>query len=123
MKHRSNDRLTSNAQKLRKNMTDAERRLWYNFLKRLPITVNRQKVIGNYIVDFYVHSAKLVIELDGEQHAEEANAAKDAVRDAWLREQGLTVVRYPSADVLRYFEGVCEDILRYLPEMPEFEIE
>ena len=123
MKHNSNNHLTHNAQKLRKNMTDAERRLWFNFLKHLPITVNRQKVIGNYIVDFYIHSAKLVIELDGDQHGEPENTAKDAIRDAWLREQGLTVLRYPNAFVLRSFGAVCEDILRYLPEMPEVEIE
>ena len=123
MSYQSNKRLTANAQKLRKNMTDAERRLWYNFLKHLPITVNRQKVVGNYIVDFYIHSAKLVIELDGDQHGEVDNAVKDAIRDAWLREQGLTVLRYANADVLRSFGEVCEDILRYMPDMPEIVIE
>ena len=51
-------------------MTKDERHLWYDFLKTLPITANRQKVLGNYIVDFYIAAAKLVIELDGSQHYE-----------------------------------------------------
>ena len=123
MSYQSNKHLTANAQKLRKSMTDAERRLWYNFLKHLPTTVNRQKVIGNYIVDFYVHSARLVIELDGDQHGEAENAARDTVRDDWLREQGMTVLRYANGDVLHSFGEVCEDILRYLPDMPEIVIE
>ena len=117
MKERSKPKLTQYAQTLRKNMTREERLLWYNFLKHLPVTVNRQKVVGSYIVDFYVHSAKLVIELDGDQHGEEAALARDAVRDAWLREQGLTVLRYANGDVTRSFESVCQDILQHIPEV------
>ncbi len=123
MKNNSNPKLTPLAKELRRNMTEAERKLWYQFLKQLPVTVNRQKVIGNYIVDFYIHSSKLVIELDGEQHGEPENLARDAARDQWLREQGLTVLRYSNYDVFRYFEGVCQDILSHLPEMPDLEIE
>ena len=63
-----NSKNVPNAQKLRKNMTPEEKMLWYQFLKRLPITVNRQKSIGHYIVDFYIHSHNLVIEIDGSQH-------------------------------------------------------
>ena len=55
--------LTGNSKALRKTMTPEEKHLWYDFLKLLPITVNRQKTIGSYIVDFYIHSKKLVIEL------------------------------------------------------------
>lgn len=61
----SNSKLTGNAKTLRKNMTKEERYLWYDFLKTLSVTVNRQKVIGNYIVDIYIASSKIVIELDG----------------------------------------------------------
>ena len=64
MNKTNNSKLTSNAKTLRKNMTKEERHLWYDFLKTLPMTVNRQKVIGNYIVDFYIASHKLVVELD-----------------------------------------------------------
>ena len=63
-----NPALRPNAQALRRNMTKEERHLWYDFLKGLPATFNRQKVMGKYIVDFYCASAKLVIELDGSQH-------------------------------------------------------
>ena len=66
-----NDKLSSNAKKLRKEMTPEERHIWYDFLKLLPYTVHRQKVIGRYIVDFYVACAKIVIEIDGTQHYEE----------------------------------------------------
>ena len=119
----NNPKLTPLAKELRRNMTDAERKLWYDFLKRLPVTVNRQKVIGNYIADFYVHAAKLVIELDGEQHGEPENRAKDDVRDGWLQAQGMTVLRYSNYEVYASFEGVCRDILMHLPEMPGLEIE
>ncbi len=119
MNHTSNPKLTPLAKALRRNMTDAERKLWYQFLKQLPITVNRQKVIGNYIVDFYIHAAKLVIELDGDQHGEPEGIDKDARRDDWLRSQGLTVLRYGNYDVFRFFEGVCQDILTHLPEIPD----
>ena len=68
MNNTKNSALTNNAKLLRKNMTKEERRLWYDFLKTLPVTVNRQKVIGNCIVDFYIASFKTVIELDGSQH-------------------------------------------------------
>ena len=121
--HFSNDQLTGSAQSLRRNMTKEERKLWYNFLKHLSVTVNRQKVIGRYIVDFYIHKEKLVIELDGDQHGEPAGLAKDEKRDAWLREQGMTVLRYPNTAVNTSFEEVCRDILLHLPGVPEPEIE
>ena len=61
-------RLTKRSQHLRSNMTKEEKHLWYDFLKRIPYTVNRQKVFGRYIVDFFIAEAKIVIELDGSQH-------------------------------------------------------
>ena len=57
MNQTNNPRLSGNARNLRKNMTKEERHLWYDFLKPLPIMVHRQKVIGNYIVDFYIAEA------------------------------------------------------------------
>ena len=63
-----NKKLTGLSRVLRQNMTKEEKHLWYDFLKKLPQIVHRQKVIGNYIVDFYCAEAKLVIELDGTQH-------------------------------------------------------
>lgn len=111
MNEQSNPKLKKNAQSLRKNMTKEERHLWYDFLKGLPVTVHRQKVIGPYIVDFYCAAAGLVIELDGGQHFQHPGEEKDRVRDEYLRGLGLTVVRYSNADVNGNFEGVCQDIL------------
>jgi very-short-patch-repair endonuclease len=111
MNQGSNPKLTPLARKLRREMTKEERHLWYDFLRTLPVTVNRQKVIGPFIVDFYIASSKLVIELDGSQHFEEDGVSSDRERDAWLAEHGLRVVRYSNADVNGNFSGVCEDIL------------
>lgn len=110
----ANPKLTAFAKELRKNMTRQERHLWYDFLKTLPMTVHRQKVIGPYIVDFYITGKKLVIELDGSQHYSIPGKQADAVRDGYLREQGLTVLRYSNSDVDRDFPGVCGDILAHL---------
>lgn len=110
----NNPHLTGNAQVLRKNMTKEERRLWYDFLKTLPVTVNRQKVMGECIVDFYCAEAKIVIELDGSQHYENKGKESDQKRDAYLRETGLTVLRYSNLDIHRNFEGVCMDIWRHI---------
>lgn len=110
----ANPKLTAFAKELRKNMTRQERHLWYDFLKTLPMTVHRQKVIGPYIADFYIAGKKLVIELDGSQHYSIPGKQADAVRDGYLREQGLTVLRYSNSDVDRDFPGVCGDILAHL---------
>ena len=110
-----NPALTKNAQQLRRNMTKEERRLWYDFLKNLPILFHRQKVIGNYIVDFYCAKAKLVIELDGSQHYEDKGIEKDRERDCFLQELGLTVLRFSNLEINQNFQGVCESILSFLP--------
>ena len=109
-----NKKLVPFAKDLRNNMTDAERKLWYLFLKRLPLTVNRQKNIGNYIIDFYIHSHKLAIEIDGRQHKLPEHKMSDAHRDKELAALGITVLRYANRDINRNFRAVCEDILRHL---------
>ena len=114
MNNTNNPKLSPNARTLRRKMTKAERHLWYDFLKSLPVTVHRQKVLGNYIVDFYIASAKLVIELDGSQHYEDDGLSKDAQRDACLQSAGFRVLRYSNADINQRFAGVCEDIHRHL---------
>ena len=114
LNHTNNPKLKRNAQRLRREMTPQERRLWYDFLKTLPVTIHRQKVIGHYIVDFYCASAKLAIELDGSQHYEEAGAASDRERDGALQKFGITVARYSNEDVNRNIDGVCCDILKRL---------
>ena len=111
MSYKYNRNLTANARLLRKDMTREEKHLWYDFLKRLPLTVNRQKNIGNFIVDFYIAEKRVVIEIDGSQHNEEANAAADKKRDEELFKLGITVYRYSNSDTNKRFNAVCEDIL------------
>ena len=115
MNETHNGNLSSNAKVLRKNMTKEERHLWYDFLKPLPLMVHRQKVIGKYIVDFYIAEAKLVIELDGSQHFDPAGQKADQVRDVYLNSIGLTVLRYSNSDIHFRFQDVCRDILNKLP--------
>ena len=114
-----NSDLTPNAKKLRKSMTKEERHLWYDFLKGLPIMVHRQKVIGRYIVDFYIAEAKLVIELDGSQHYEQEGKQADIIRDHVLGDLGINVLRYSNADVNQRFDCVCEDILNHLAKIDQ----
>ena len=109
-----NKKLVHNAQILRKNMTPEEKHLWYDFLKKLPIGVKRQKNIENYIVDFYIASAKIVIEIDGIQHTSPEHAAADAQRDNALKNWGITVLRYSNSDIKQRFNTVAEDILKHL---------
>jgi len=105
-----NKKLTKIAQNLRQNMTKEEKHLWYDFLKTYPVQFNRQKVIDNYIVDFYCHKAKLIIELDGSQHYEEASIEDDKVRTNFLHSLGLEVLRIPNIEIWDNFPGVCEAV-------------
>jgi very-short-patch-repair endonuclease len=112
MNDKNNPMLTGRAKALRRNMTKEERRLWYEFLKPLSVTINRQKVIGSYIVDFYCAQAKLVIELDGSQHYEEKGRDRDLLRDAYFADEDILVLRYANSQINQQFDRVCEDILR-----------
>ncbi len=109
-----NAKLTANAKALRKNMTKEERHLWYDFLRNYPVRFLRQKVIDQYIADFYCHEARLVIELDGAQHYEPSGLLKDAVRTEQMEGWGLTVLRVPNNAVNSNFRGVCEYIDEYV---------
>jgi very-short-patch-repair endonuclease len=105
------------AKKLRVNMTDAERRLWYR-LRGHRFDGNkfkRQVPIGPYIVDFACLNRKLVVEADGGQHNENQH---DDARDAYLRREGFRVLRFWNNDVLSNTEGVLEVILGALEESP-----
>ena len=98
------------AQKLRREMTREEAKLWYRYLRGYGIRFRRQKQFGNYIVDFYCSAAMLVVELDGSQHYEPEAVLADAKRTQYLEELGLKVLRFSNADVNQRFEGVCEMI-------------
>ena len=114
MRQDYNKKLVGMAQELRKNMTPEEKQLWYQFLKKLPVTVNRQKNIGDFIVDFYISSADIVIEIDGRQHKMKDNAEADRLRDEELGRRGLKVLRYNNQSVRNNFNAVCMDILNNL---------
>ena len=109
-----NKKLVSNAQELRKNMTPEEKHLWYDFLKRLPLTVKRQHNIDNYIVDFYIPKKKIVIELDGVQHLMPKHIEADLKRDEVLAAWGIKVLRYSNKSVNENYRKVVEDILTHL---------
>ena len=106
--------LTDNAQRLRREMTAEERKLWYCFLCRLSVPFNRQKVIGQYIVDFYCAQAQIAVEVDGSQHYEEQGSSMDVQRDAFLAKRGIAVLRYSNREVNEQFQEVCNDIANQL---------
>ena len=110
MEYQHNKKLVPFAKKLRKEMTKEERHLWYDFLRNYDLRFIRQKIIGNYIVDFYCAKAGLVVELDGSQHYEPEEMAKDLLRTRFLEDCGLTVLRIPNNAVSQNFSGVCEAI-------------
>ena len=114
MERKHNTFNTPHAKELRKNMTKEERHLWYDFLRGYKPRFYRQKVLGNYIADFYCAEAKLVIELDGSQHFQPEDIEKDAARTKALEEYGLHVLRIPNNEVSNNFRGVCEYIDHYL---------
>ena len=116
MNRKHNTGLTENARNLRKNMTKEERHLWYDFLRAYPVRFLRQKVIDQYIVDFYCHDARLIIELDGSQHYEKKEHEKDQFRTEQLEKRDLMVVRIPNSEILKNFTGVCEFIHRIVIE-------
>ena len=110
MQQKYNKQLVPLAKQLRKEMTKEERHLWYDFLRTYPARFTPQKVLGKFIADFYCAEAKIVIELDGSQHYEEDNMAKDAARTAFLENYGLKIVRIPNNEISNNFRGVCEYI-------------
>ncbi len=102
--------LKKNARSLRRNMTEQERRIWYGFLRKYPVRFYRQRVIDNYIVDFYCSKAKLVIELDGSQHYTPEGQEYDFSRTESLKAHKLEVLRISNGDVAHHFHEVCEYI-------------
>ena len=116
MQRKHNAELTTLARNLRKNMTKEERHLWYDFLRQYPVRFVRQKVIDNYIVDFYCHDARLIVELDGSQHYIDVGIENDKDRTANLQQRNLLVVRVDNLSVNNNFDGVCEYIEKIVKE-------
>jgi very-short-patch-repair endonuclease len=100
---------------MRREMTDAERKLWFLLRDRrfAGAKFRRQAPIGRYIADFVCLRGKLIVEADGGQHSENK---KDAARDRWLQSEGYVVVRYSNIDILKNPEGVLSDLSIRLKE-------
>jgi very-short-patch-repair endonuclease len=111
-----NTKLRHHSRLLRTNMTKSERLLWMRLRRKQlkDVQFYRQRIIGNYIVDFYCPKAKLIIELDGGQHFTEMGIEKDSLRDNYLMSQGLKVLRFSDRDVFENLEGVLEKIFMNL---------
>lgn len=107
-----------NARRLRKDATDAERKLW-SALRHKQIEgfkFRRQVPIGEFVADFACLSQRLIIEVDGGQH--DAERERDAARTAWLNARGYRVIRFWNNDVLDHLEGVVQTILTALQDHP-----
>lgn len=101
-------------------MTDAEMKFWKIVRKRQieNIQFYRQRPIGKYIVDFVSLSHKIIIEIDGSQHFEEAHKIKDQHRDLYLNKIGFIVIRFNDNEVLTNIEGVREDLYKRIKSLP-----
>jgi very-short-patch-repair endonuclease len=112
------DLIRARARVLRKNPTKTEKILWghLRFWQVDGYKFRRQQPLGKYIVDFVCLEKKLIIELDGGQHAEQSSY--DAERDAWLRDQGFSVLRFWNNDVLQNLSGVKDTILSKMESTP-----
>ena len=108
--------LKDKSRNLRRGMTDAEQALWFRLRRKQigGVQFYRQKPVGNYILDFYAPEVNLVVELDGSQHLDEGMKKKDRVRTAFLRTQGLAVLRFDDRQVLTEMDGVLEVILNHV---------
>jgi very-short-patch-repair endonuclease len=101
------------ARALRRDMTLPEGLLWQALRKRPDgLKFRRQHPVGRYIVDFYYPAARLVVEIDGENHSMGDRPERDLRRDDWLRHKGLRVVRFAAADAMNDLQSVVTAILR-----------
>ena len=95
---------------MRREPTPAERKLWFEFLRDLPVKFTRQKPLGRYIADFYCASRMLVIEVDGDSHYTDKAQRYDETRTAELEALGARVMRFTNTEVMQDFENVCATI-------------
>src|SRR3712207_5265275 len=105
------------ARTLRRNLTEPEKKLWWHLRHRVPLGgthFRRQVPIGSYVADFCCHQAKLIVEVDGNQHGFHGNASRDAQRTAYLKAQGYRVLRFSNAEVMTSIDVVLDTILAEL---------
>ncbi|MBQ8146887.1 MAG: DUF559 domain-containing protein [Clostridia bacterium] len=107
---KKNNKLLNVARILRRNMTRQEKHLWYDFLRYYPVKIYKQRIIDNFIADFYCHNARLVIEIDGSQHYTMQGKIYDEARTEIFERYGLYVLRFYNKDIDNKFEGVCQMI-------------
>ena len=116
MKNQTTSTARANARLLRRDMTDSERKLWTGLRgEQLGFKFRRQHLIGNYIADFACLDPKLIVELDGSQHQQQAET--DAKRDGFFRAQGFDVSRFVSNEPFINLGGVLQAVLNRLDEM------
>jgi very-short-patch-repair endonuclease len=109
------------ARLLRANQTELERRLWLALrqMKRQGFHFRRQAPIGKYVADFACHGAKLIVELDGSQHAQPKQASHDAERTAFLESRGYRVIRIWNGELIESFDGTVNFIYATAKERKE----
>jgi very-short-patch-repair endonuclease len=110
------------ARQFRANPTEAERILWFSLrlLKSKGLHFRRQAPMGRYYVDFVCHGAKLIVELDGSQHAEPEQISHDDARTEFLQSRGYHVLRFWNAEVMKNCSGIMETILAATSQSPGF---
>ncbi len=111
-----NFKLTDTAKDLRRNMTKQEKHLWYDYLKNYPIRWYRQRIIDNFIADFFCYKVRLAIEIDGAQHYTEQGLAYDKERTAVFNAYRIKVLRFSNSDIDNNFEYVCREIDKVVDE-------
>lgn len=116
---KKNKKLLNIARILRRNMTRQEKHLWYDYLRYYPIKIYKQRIIDGFIADFYCHSARLVIEIDGSGHYTKQGRERDQERTEILEKYGICVLRFSNSDVDDNFEGVCYMIDKIINERVE----
>ena len=120
--HHYSPHLWQFAKSMRKNMTREERHLWFDFLRRYPLRIRRQVILGNHIVDFCCEKAQLIIEIDGSQHYTPEEKEKDRKRTNDLKDLGYNVIRISNRDVMTNFDGITQyihqEIQKRLAQLP-----
>jgi very-short-patch-repair endonuclease len=121
LKRSPSPKAKSYARKLRRDMTDAEKRLWWHLRDKLPMETThfrRQFAIGPYIVDFACLERKVIIEVDGDQHGTDEALAYDARRDKYLAKQGFNLLRFSNLEVMTELDAVLDTIFDALNPTP-----
>jgi very-short-patch-repair endonuclease len=109
-----NPSLKQKARNLRNNMTRAENKLWYEYLRSHTPKVHRQRSIGTYITDFYIPKVRLIIEIDGDSHMNIEAQQYDKERMQYFISLGMYTLRFSNTEVFQNFEQVCMKIHQYV---------